>query len=125
MSDVTKVDRNIENAAPGLRAVYPDFMAEARQNGLCVGGFEIRRSKERQNFLKATGQSGVDGDNPRAFHVRGLAVDVVFIDYESNWTWAAPQQDWDKLHEIAAKYGLDPGGKTFKHEQCHFQLEEA
>jgi hypothetical protein len=123
MADVTKIDRDIEKAEPALKTVLPQFIAEARANGLCVGWFEIRRTRARQNFLKATGQSGVDGDNPRAFHVRGLAADVVFIDYESNWSWSS-HWDWRKLHEIAGKYGLNPGGQTFKHELCHFQLSD-
>lgn len=123
MSDVTKIDRNIENAAPALKLALPQFIADARKQGLCVGAFEIRRSPARQDFLKATGQSGVDGKNPRAFHVLGFAADVVFLTYNGQWTWNAAQEDWAKLHEIAKKYGLEPGGQTFKHELCHFQME--
>ena len=125
MADVEKVSRDLSLLTAETRALAIELVQQARAQGLCVGIFEATRTAERQDWLKAQGRSKVGGNSPHARHVWGMAVDLVFLNLTGNWTWNAPQTDWDRLGAIGVALGFIWGGawQTFK-DYPHFETEE-
>ena len=124
--DVERVNRDLSLLTAETRALAVELVQQARAAGLCVAIFEGWRSADRQNWLQETGKSKVRADSLAAKHVRGMAVDVVFLNLTGAWTWNAAQTDWDKLGAIGVALGFRWGGawQTFK-DYPHFEVEEA
>jgi len=124
MPNVNRANREIERLAPGLQTIARELIAKARTEGLCVGLFEGWRSPERQNHLCDIKASRVRADNPKAYHVRGRAVDIVFLDYFGGWSWSN-HWNWQRVGEIGEELGLTWGGRWTRFpDLAHFQLEE-
>lgn len=126
MLDVEKVSRDLSLLTAETRALAVQLVQDARAAGLCVAIFEAWRSTDRQNWLKEQGKSTVGADSMAARHVRGMAVDVVFLNLTGQWTWNVPQTEWQKLGAIGMGLGLTWGGswQTFK-DYPHFQTEDS
>jgi hypothetical protein len=138
--DVTRVIRDIDLLLPKVRDMGIEFVWKARyENGLCVGVFETIRFHERQDYLYSTGKSSVKGDSPHAYHVLKQALDVLYMDIYSDWTWDKASHaysippdkvfefgyNWDKLGELGQQIGFAWGG-TWKnpHDIYHFEVHE-
>lgn len=117
-------------------------IAEANEKfepyGYRVGVFEGYRSPDRQADLMQKGYSQT-ADELSSYHVWGLAVDIVFLTKNGNWTWEPgikpawydvtewlsdeSKYPWQVLGEIGKKHGFEWGG-DFRgfFDGAHFQL---
>ena len=97
---------DLSELTPNMQFKVIDFLKECYDCGLDIYPFETYRSQERQNELYAQGRTAPGAKvtwTKNSRHTKREAVDLAFGG-PGKWHWNG---DWDKMIEIAKKYGLE------------------
>lgn len=100
---------------PIVRTAVEKVMAQLAAERIPFRVFESYRTPERQRALYAQGRTAPGKRVTKAmpwssYHQYGLAVDfVLFVDGKWSWeTGGVHRSHWERLHEIARGFGLEP-----------------
>jgi hypothetical protein len=112
---------------PVMRDAVTEVLKSCQAEGLPFRVFEAFRNPVRQNWLYGHGRDG--NKEPIVTHARawesyhqyGLAADFVLY-LNGQWSWSrlgVNASRWNRLHELGAKFGLEP----LKFETPHLQVK--
>lgn len=121
MPDLSIPSRDLSLLHPVFRGSVAAILADLLSDGLTFAVFEAYRGPERQAWLYGQGRTRSGPVVTRArpwasYHQFGLAADLVLRE-AGRWTWR-PGPEWDRLHEIGRRYGLE----ALSFEQPHLQM---